>query len=755
MFIKHFLLGALLALSDTADAKKSKLRKLAKNSECTVEVAALLAIDPGSQQDEIFECGVEDVENGKSRKKTLPIQANKEQQKQLKDLLSKGDLVPGQTKLNIAGASVGKEGVFLPPGQDISKSVRQSNGNSNQKNGNSNQKNRKLSTPQFGVKPILVVKVYDTNGLARPETEAEISTDIFGGTHDGVVDQVNLKSQMSDCSFNQLTIVPGENPTSNPDLFSAPGTINVTIPISITDNDRYAIHGAAQAAAEAKLGISLPGPYQQVMFVIEKCYVGCGWAAYAYINSWMSVYQSAYYKHVGVQMHEIGHNFGFAHSGGLNGATYTDHTGLMGNPLYSDEVGKMCWNAAKTYQCGWYADRVALWEESMGTTEFTLVGIANYGNNPDQHPVVIKVETGTGTDQFIAFNRATGVNSQNDEADDEVTVVETGNNGEGYSQSFLKATLLQGESFQYDNWMGTGQILTITTIDIDQDTNPDVWTATVTVSLGPPPPTPAPTSCPVGTEFQLTVLTDNYPGETTWTLVNTCTGLTEASGGPYATSATTYTENACIPSGEYTFTINDSWGDGICCSYGSGSYTVEFGGVVEKEGGAFTTTESTTFGSCGPVTAPTPAPPTLAPTPPPPTLAPTPAPVPPTAAPTSTCSAECCYPAGDANSYMLGICEAQGCSYTNNSNGSPYCYVTGGYTQCMIANCGYTASPTKFPTPLPTAAPTSAPTAAPTSAPTGLPNGVACTDGITCSSGFCASQGAGPTVCTAAPACRL
>ena len=47
------------------------------------------------------------------------------------------------------------------------------------------------------------------------------------------------------------------------------------------------------------------------MYIIEKCYNGCGWAAYAYPNSWMSVYQMEYYKHAAVQLHELGHNFGF------------------------------------------------------------------------------------------------------------------------------------------------------------------------------------------------------------------------------------------------------------------------------------------------------------------------------------------------------------------------------------------------------------------------------------------------------------
>ena len=32
--------------------------------------------------------------------------------------------------------------------------------------------------------------------------------------------------------------------------------------------------------------------------------------------------------------------------------------------------------------------------------------------------------------------------------------------------------------------------------------------------------------------------------------------------------------NACLPDGCYDFVIYDSYGDGICCSYGIGSYTL-------------------------------------------------------------------------------------------------------------------------------------------------------------------------------------
>lgn len=45
------------------------------------------------------------------------------------------------------------------------------------------------------------------------------------------------------------------------------------------------------AEVQEKLDITLPGPYEQVMYIVEKCYVGCGYAAYAYPFHWMSVYQ--------------------------------------------------------------------------------------------------------------------------------------------------------------------------------------------------------------------------------------------------------------------------------------------------------------------------------------------------------------------------------------------------------------------------------------------------------------------------------
>ncbi|MEN0003859.1 MAG: S8 family serine peptidase [Bacteroidota bacterium] len=117
-------------------------------------------------------------------------------------------------------------------------------------------------------------------------------------------------------------------------------------------------------------------------------------------------------------------------------------------------------------------------------------------------------------------------------------------------------------------------------------------------------------SCPVGcngTEVTLTITLDNYPEETSWVITNDA-GTTVASGGTYGSfpDGSTLTETICLVDDCYTFTINDSYGDGICCAYGTGSYTLSDGGTVLASGGSFGSSEATDFciGGPGPDTTP-------------------------------------------------------------------------------------------------------------------------------------------------------
>jgi len=97
-----------------------------------------------------------------------------------------------------------------------------------------------------------------------------------------------------------------------------------------------------------------------------------------------------------------------------------------------------------------------------------------------------------------------------------------------------------------------------------------------------------------GLPFSLSILLDNFPGETTWALTDS-SGATLASGGPYSGPGTSVTENFCAPEGCYTLTMFDSFGDGICCAFGSGNYELTADGAVIASGGEYGDLEATTF----------------------------------------------------------------------------------------------------------------------------------------------------------------
>lgn len=95
------------------------------------------------------------------------------------------------------------------------------------------------------------------------------------------------------------------------------------------------------------------------------------------------------------------------------------------------------------------------------------------------------------------------------------------------------------------------------------------------------------------TEVDVNLTTDNYGSETSWQIRN-AGGSVVGSGSGYASNRS-YEENLCLADGTYTFTINDSYGDGICCNYGNGSYSVSVAGQSVVSGAQFSSSETKTF----------------------------------------------------------------------------------------------------------------------------------------------------------------
>jgi hypothetical protein len=155
------------------------------------------------------------------------------------------------------------------------------------------------------------------------------------------------------------------------------------------------------------------------------------------------------------------------------------------------------------------------------------------------------------------------------------------------------------------------------------------------------PPTNPPSACGF---VDISITTDDYPTETSYEIKDQ-SGKQVMSGGNYTGKRTTYSDSSCLPHAVYEFIIRDSYGDGICCTYGNGIYNLFVNNVVVKTGGLFTFSESVSFSSQGAPFIPSPTsttppapnnPPTFTPTNSP-TVAPTDPPVPVvTPAPTNT-----------------------------------------------------------------------------------------------------------------------
>ena len=137
----------------------------------------------------------------------------------------------------------------------------------------------------------------------------------------------------------------------------------------------------------------------------------------------------------------------------------------------------------------------------------------------------------------------------------------------------------------------------------------------------PPPPPPSSSSEDSNNCVIVSVTLDDYPVDTSWNIQdlnnnnnnNNNEGTIIASSTPYNESMATSDAaiddvKICLSNGEYSFTIFDEWGDGMCCNWGEGSYTVRSttsgsgggsgsgsGLLIIASGGEFERMEETTF----------------------------------------------------------------------------------------------------------------------------------------------------------------
>jgi hypothetical protein len=114
--------------------------------------------------------------------------------------------------------------------------------------------------------------------------------------------------------------------------------------------------------------------------------------------------------------------------------------------------------------------------------------------------------------------------------------------------------------------------------------------------------------CPNGTYVDILIVPDQYPQETSWAVLKD-NGDTLVTGGPYTNIVDYSPQNTqlCIPNGDYTFEIYDSYGDGMAGSLWGGNdgayYIMHCNDTIVASDTAdfgFSTFEGFTIDDCAP-----------------------------------------------------------------------------------------------------------------------------------------------------------
>jgi len=434
-----------------------------------------------------------------------------------------------------------------------------------------------------GTLTALVIRVIDSNGVEPEPSIAQLENDVFQ-------DDVSLQTQYEKCSYGKLQMQPFSGKTKTGIEING-GVVDVKIDnfeITATNNNRGALQQAAFDAAKVQLGdleekVSDDDDAKDIYDLVLFCMPpGTGnWLAYAFINHKYSFYNNLWCSSVSAQMHEVGHNMGLAHSGQEQDGQgkYDDQQGLMGYSYDQDDTN-MCFNPAKSFQLGWYDNKVLtidplssdaeLGVGDSGVRLFTLNGVSDYQKQNDNAHIVLRLnQISFEQDYYIGYNRKDGINKDTFEDGNMITIVrkESGLPTE-YGQSTKVAQLNLGHSHVIENFNGKinsnveikfialmNGDATIQVVDIENALNEDDQEGTCAT-------------------YTIELTTDNYPEDNNWSIAeNGGIGRAFAISPTYDSQETTYTSKVCLPyNGLFKFVIFDAYKDGLCCGQGKGSY---------------------------------------------------------------------------------------------------------------------------------------------------------------------------------------
>jgi hypothetical protein len=177
--------------------------------------------------------------------------------------------------------------------------------------------NTSLATPAIGNKTLFILRVA-TNDSVPTYNLDQLQQHIMGSSND--TSSPSLRGQYYACSFGQLNFV-----------YAGGQTVYIDAPVA-----SFASAAALGDAAIYKLSvlrnIALASDIADKMMIIMPPGTAGAWLSNAGVNYWRSTFNDKWGMSLSANMHEMGHNLGFLHSGEGTvdpDLTYGDRTGYM------------------------------------------------------------------------------------------------------------------------------------------------------------------------------------------------------------------------------------------------------------------------------------------------------------------------------------------------------------------------------------------------------------------------------------------
>jgi hypothetical protein len=262
------------------------------------------------------------------------------------------------------------------------------------------------------------------------------------------IKEASARQQYNKCSAGKLNIVPTDK-----------GVLEVRINMNVNGANVADVVSAVDDAGLAQLtGVTSFRSFADLtMFVIPQGTKRFGdslWSGYAVTNGKASFLNDSKANYLGVQMHELGHNFGLDHANALNDPS-GDLTSHMSRALLKDDFPIKCFNAQNHWIMGWFRGR-SITVDPQEPVKLKILGFVDYTKAVQgDDNVVAKV----GENLYLQFNRAKLHNIDTEEAPDKLVIIID----RGGSQGTILVAALDNNNklYKLPNFEGSGRQLNV------------------------------------------------------------------------------------------------------------------------------------------------------------------------------------------------------------------------------------------------------------------------------------------------------